>query len=65
MLIVKVQQILVENRHNKREPKTMTQVAATVGISERRLYQLIDLGRPEDIERIAKGLGVEPTELSP
>lgn len=64
MLIVKVQQKLVENRHGKVEPSNMTKLAALIGISERRLYQIIDNGRPEDIERIAKGLGVKPAQLS-
>lgn len=66
MLGAKVQKILTDHKwaDPKVEPWTMTQLAAAIGISHQHLRRLIDFGRPQDIERIAKGLGVSPEQLT-
>jgi len=64
MIGMKVQQILVENRHTGKLPRTMTDLAAGMGISERQLYQIFKDPKPADIERIARGLGVDPSILN-
>lgn len=66
MLIAKVQKILVDNRwsHPRAEPSTMTQLAIRMGISYKHLSYLVNRGKPEDIARIAKGLGVDPSSLN-
>lgn len=43
--------------------KTMSQLAAEMGISYGRLYQLIQRAKDEDVQRIANALNIQPREL--
>ena len=65
MLRLKVKKKLLENQFSGKVPANMTQLAAAVGISPKHLYFLLDHGRPQDIDRIAKGLGISKDQLSP
>ena len=64
MLELKIKKILLNNKFSNGWPSNMTQLAAAVKVSDRHLRHLIKQGRPQDIDRIAKGLGVEPTQLN-
>jgi len=64
MLIYKVKHILLENEAAQTRPYNMTQLAASLDISHKHLLHLIKQGRSQDIERIAKGLDVNPSQLN-
>ena len=64
MLIYKVKHILLENEAAQTRPHNMTQLAASLDISHKHLLHLIKQGRPQDIERIAKGLNVTSAQLN-
>lgn len=64
MLAHKVQKILLDNKFAKIQPSTMNQLAARIGISYKRLTELINRAREDDIERIAKALDVDSSELN-
>jgi len=63
MLYYKVKRILLENEESKTRPFNVTQLAAAMDISDRHLRNLMKRGHPEDIERIAKGLDMDPQQL--
>lgn len=66
MLGAKVQKILTDHRwaNPKIYPWNMTQLSAVIGISYQHLRRLIEQRRPEDIQRIANGLGVDAGQLN-
>ena len=63
MLEYKVKRFLLDNEFSKTRPLNMTQLAAVMEISDKHLRTLMRRGRLDDVERIAKGLGIEPAQL--
>lgn len=64
MLALKVKKILLENKFSQTRPWSITQLAAMIDISDQHLRRLMEQARPQDIDRIAKGLGVESAQLN-
>ena len=61
MLAINVQKKLIENKHLKRRPGTMTQLAAVMDVSLPYLYRLIK--NEKNASRFAEALGVDPRSL--
>jgi len=59
MFAYQVKKILLKNQFSGKSPNNMTQLAAALGISYKHLRDLIRLARTQDIDRIARGLGVD------
>jgi len=64
MLEHKVKRILLDNEYAQARPYRMTHLAAALDISERHLRNLLKRGRQDDIERIARGLNIDPVYLT-
>lgn len=65
MLGLKIKKILLENEYAGKSPANMSQLAAIMGLSYKRVYEMVRRERQDDIERLAKGLGISPNQLSP
>ena len=64
MLDLNVQKIFLRNKALGVRPTNFTQLAALMDISYKHLRHLINRGREDDVERIAKAWGVRSDDLT-